>query len=524
MGLDLLPGLRGDLGMRRIGSGMARLDEYWTRSGGLAAEHPDAPGLLCYIAQWIDAGWRDIDVVQDGLGGFPKGRRIRLRMLDYAYVLMAEGMIWVLEENVERALANFSLVLSLRTEISDPMVLALAHFWSSRCNRKAGEYDNAENHAAEGYRHASEAGMEPMAAAMRVAQSWLMFQKGRLKDALKMLGEADAVLRETDDFITRGNIQSSYGRMYRREGRYELALRHFSNAIGEYSQRDPEHRNLARSLANMGYVERLIALQLRKRIDADAAQRRKSEPDLRRDYESVRAQALAHLDRASQIYEIHSNHRGAGTVCVNRGHLHLDSGDLYKADDEARRAYSLGEQKKDYILMARAKLLECMVENTKLDEEIEDPAWIAHLALEAAKEAVELARRTENRRLLSRALIWHGLTICSTSPGSLDAARDLCEQAGGLLKNEVQDHIWEDLQTLKTKVVSGGTIDATLHAWSQGVVGQRSFQQLTEDFADLIIPKIWEHESRKVARVARRLSISPKKVRRVLARLGLHGG
>ncbi len=524
MGADLLTGLRGDLGMRRIGSGMARLDEHWARSGRLDPKHPDAPGLLCYVAQWVDAGWRDIDVVQDSLGAFPKGRRLKLKLMDYAYVLMAEGVIWVFEENLEKALANFSLVLSLRNEIADPMVLSLAHFWSSRCNRKAGEYDAALNHAGEGYRYATEAGMEPMAAAMRVAESWLLFQKGKLKDALKLLGEADAVLRETDDFITRGNIQSSYGRMYRREGRYDLGLRHFAQAIEEYSKRDTEHRNLARSLANMGYVERLMALQFRKRIDADAAQRRRSEPDLRRDYESMRAQALAHLDRAGEIYAIHLNHRGAGTVCVNRGHLHLDSGDLHKADDEARQGYKLGEEKSDYILMARARLLECMVENTKLDEEIEDPAWVAHLALEAAKEAVELSRRTENRRLLARALIWHGLTICTTSPGSLDAARDLSEQAGALLKNEVQDHIWEDLQLLKAKAVRGGNLDATLHAWSQGVVGDRSFQQLTEDFADLIIPKIWEHENRKVARVSKRLSISPKKVRRVLARLGLHGG
>ena len=190
---------------------------------------------------------------------------------------------------------------------------------------------------------------------MRVAESWLLFQKGRTKDALKLLSEADAVLRETDDYITRGNIQSSYGRMYRREGRYELALRHFSQAIVEYGKRDPEHRNLARSLANMGYVERLIALQLRKRIDADAAQKRRSGPDLRREYEAMRGQALAHLDRATEIYHIHSNHRGAGTVCVNRGHLHLDSGDLQQAEKEARQAYLLGEEKHDYILMARAR-------------------------------------------------------------------------------------------------------------------------------------------------------------------------
>lgn len=520
---NLLQGLRGDLGQRRIGSGTARLDEYWTQVGRFDPQTADAAGILCYVAQWVDAGWRDVDVVQDGLGRFAKGQRQNLSLSDYAHVLMAEGVVWVHEENIGRALSNFSLVLSFQGEIRDLQLLALAHFWSSRCHRKNGEYDSSLAHAGEAFRLASEAGMEPMAAAMRVAESWLLFQKGRTKDALKLLSEADAVLKETDDFVTRGNIQSSYGRMYRREGRYDLALRHFAQAIEEYSQRDPEHRNLARSLANMGYVERLMALQMRKRIDADAAQRRKSEPDLRREYEAMRAQALEHLDRATRIYSIHSHHRGAGTVSVNRGHLHLDSGDLQKADEEARQAYALGEEKKDFILMARARLLECMVENTKLEEEIEDPAWVAHLALQAAKEATELAKHTENRRLQARALIWLGLTICNTSPSGGDTAREIYDQAASLLKNEVQDHIWEDLQVLKGKVVRGGNLDATLQAWSQGVVGERTFQQLTEDFADLIIPKIWDHEGRRVARVAKRLSISPKKVRRVLARLGLHG-
>ena len=519
----LLETLREDLGLRRIGSGMSRLDEYWAEMGRLDPLDRDAASLLCYVSQWVDAGWRDVDVVQDALAGFPQGKRAQLSLIDYVHVLMAEGVVWVHEENVDRALGNFGLVLSLKDEVADLRILALAHFWSSRCHRKMGEYDSALVHAGAGYQMATEAGMEPMAAAMRVAESWLLFQKGRTKDALKLLADADAVLNRTDDFITRGNIQSSYGRMYRREGRYDLALRHFSQAIAEYSKRDPEHRNLARSLANMGYVERLMALHLRKRIDADAALRRKSEPELRREYEAIGRQALEHLDRATEIYRIHSHHRGAGTVCVNRGHLHLDSGDLARAAEEARQAYALGEEKHDYILMARARLLECMVENTKLEEEIEDPAWVAHQALEAAREAVELSRRTENRRLQARSLIWQGLTICNTSAGSTDAAREISDQATVLLKNEVQDHIWEDLQTLKSKVVRGGNLDTTLHGWSQGVVGERTFQQLTEDFADLIIPKIWDHEGRKVARVAKRLSISPKKVRRVLARLGLHG-
>jgi hypothetical protein len=43
---------------------------------------------------------------------------------------------------------------------------------------------------------------------------------------------------------------------------------------------------------------------------------------------------------------------------------------------------------------------------------------------------------------------------------------------------------------------------------------------LTEQFAEIVIPKVWEKEDRKVARVAKRLSVSPKKVRRILARAG----
>jgi hypothetical protein len=51
-------------------------------------------------------------------------------------------------------------------------------------------------------------------------------------------------------------------------------------------------------------------------------------------------------------------------------------------------------------------------------------------------------------------------------------------------------------------------------------VGDKTFQQITEEFAELVIPKVWEREGRKISRVAARLSISPKKVRRILERVG----
>jgi hypothetical protein len=41
----------------------------------------------------------------------------------------------------------------------------------------------------------------------------------------------------------------------------------------------------------------------------------------------------------------------------------------------------------------------------------------------------------------------------------------------------------------------------------QGSVGDKTFQQISEEFAELIIPKVWERKGRKVSRVAA-LSVS----------------
>jgi signal recognition particle subunit SEC65 len=62
-----------------------------------------------------------------------------------------------------------------------------------------------------------------------------------------------------------------------------------------------------------------------------------------------------------------------------------------------------------------------------------------------------------------------------------------------------------------------------LRQWSQGIVGDKTFQQISEEFASIVIPKVWKREGRKVSRVAARLSVSPKKVRRILSNAGLLG-
>jgi tetratricopeptide (TPR) repeat protein len=464
---------------------------------------------------------------------------------------MAEGMAAMVEEAMETAIGHFDFVLSLGEELDDRFLLAIVHFWKGRCLRRRGEYDEALIYTNKGRDLALGLEHLRMAAVMQVLEGWLLFQQGKWKEAMRISQAAEAVLGETDDYVTLGNIQSFYGRMARREGRFDKAIEFFENAIRHYGKRDLRHPNLARSLANMALAKRGIALQLQKRIDREVQRRRKTSAsrqnkrdadheirdrdllshDLRdhdsREYETrepesrkqdyrvrltqLRREALEHLDGARAIYQERPNH-------------HLDSGDFQRAEEEAASAYEVAEQKQDYILMGRACILQCMIENGKVEEEIggsADPGSHARRAFEFSQEAIDLAKHTQHHLLLANAYLWQGLTQCNSFFDNSEAAResyDLARASCGA--NQPDNNMWQDLQTLGAKILRKGSVHPALKAWSQGAVGEKTFRQISEEFAEIVIARVWEREGRKVSRVAARLSISPKKVRRILARVG----
>jgi len=531
---EFLAQLKQDLVCRRVAHGFARLEEHRHLLSSFSPESKNAALFAGYLAQWVDVGFQRPALVKEIVSRFSRDVRTRLPLRDYLHLRMAEGMVAMAEENTEEVLCHFDFVLSLQQETDDQELLSIANFWKGRCLRMKGEYDQALAFAVKGRDLALKLGHPPMGAVMRVLESWLLFQKGNAKEAVEILQNAEATLSESDDFLTLGNIHSSYGRIARRQGRYQHAIENFTSAIALYRKLDPLHRNVARSLNNMAYVKRLIALQLRRKIDEEAARRRKAaargatpngkgKPSYRVRFEKLRLEALAELGEAQTIYEKYGNHHGLGSVHLNYGYLHLDNGDLDDAEQEGETAFHLGEARHDHILMARSRLLRCMIENARVEEgigESTEPGGHARLAQDFAQEAIELAKRTENRRLLAYAQIWQGLTYSNRFFNDLESARLCHDQAIALSKGVHAEGAWDDLRTLNTRVLRAGSVNPTLRAWSQGSVGEKTFQQITEEFAELIIPKVWEREGRKISRVATRLSISPKKVRRILGRVG----
>lgn len=524
----LAEALREDLGHRRIEQGFQNLE----RARSLLDTLGPWPGCGVFaglLAQWVDAGFDQPELVRCVLEKFPKETRASLPLIDYLHLRMAEAVLAMVDENFEAAIRLLQVVESFCGEIADTELLAIANFWIGRCYRRIGRYGEALKYTEQGEALAISSGYAEMAAVTKVTRSWLAFQKGKLQEATLLLRQAEAALGPAGDFLTLGNIYSADGRIARRQGKYERAQECFERAIALY--RTGGHGGelqLARTLLNLAFVKRLLALDAQRGADTAAASRRGVTPAAaeerrrqRAHIETLRNEATDHLTEAYEKYRSRQNHRGMAGVHINRGFLYLDAGDLDNAAAEAVEAFACGAEKSDSIVMARARTLQCVIENTAMEEQVGDTGHHREAAEAFARDAVAFAAQTENRRLLARAYVWQGLTAAAEPP-DLEAARRCCEQATALLQPEgiERQYTWDDLETLKARVLRARPVDTVLRAWSAGIVGDTTFQQMTEEFARIVIPKVWEREGRKISKVAEKLSISPKKVRRILHSAG----
>ena len=520
--------LRDNLGCRRIRAGIESLERLRPEIESLNPCQPHAGTFVGLIAQWVDAGFDSADLLARLLARFPAAVRAGMPLIDYLHVRMAEGVVAMSHEDFDSAIAHFRLVRGFEDEINDLELLGIAWFWTGRCLRRIGQYDEAHGCVVRGEELALSCGYLQMAAINQITRSWLAFQKGQTDEAADLLRRAYEALRDTDDFLNRGNIQSAHGRIARRQGRFESAIVCFEKALEEYRSGGGGQLQMARALQNLAFVKRLRALQLQKELDLVAASRRTGgvtpapTAALRSRIEAMRGEAARQVDESMTIYERAANQRGIAGGHIVRGFLRLDSGDLESALSEAAEAFRHGSEKHDYFMMARARTLECIVENTAIEEQIGDAVRHFESAATLAREAVNFAGQTQNRRLLARALVWQGLTFLAGPDPDREAARRCCEQAGALLQPDgsQQQYIWQELETLKAAVLRAEPVDPKLRAWSAGLVPDTSFQQLTEEFARIVIPKVWEREQRKISRVAEKLAISPKKVRRILQSVG----
>jgi len=504
---------------RDVQRGFKLLDEALANLSTMKCDARHSSALLLSLAQWTDLGYRDLPFLDALFAQCPPGDRGQLSVLAFFETRLAEAYRDLASERLESCIEGIDLVLRVGEGLFSNYFLFVANLWKCRAHRKRGEYQHALVHIIAAKEAAERLGAPKLVAVTKIHEGWLAFQNGQVQFALQLLDEAEVELQPTGHALSLGNIESARGRFVRRSGQYARAIRHFQNAIDIYRSGYPEHPNLARALVNAAYVKRLMALDMHPNKAGKQASGATHAKIV-----SVRREALTLLAQAETIYARHEHQGGTGSVLVNAAHLHLENGDIGQASVEGNRAFDLGEQKNDQILMARARNVQAMVELELSEEQLgEEPdvALHAHLAVQYSETSIALALQTQNKRLLAEAYITRGMIAASDFHQDLEPAREYATKATTLLSSNDRDHLFNSLGTLKRKLVDATRVDENLRMWSDGQLGNKSFQQVQEEFAELVIPKVWLSLDKNISAVAKRLSISPKKVRRILRNANL---
>jgi tetratricopeptide (TPR) repeat protein len=180
---------------------------------------------------------------------------------------MAEGMLAMTEDMLDSAVNHFDIVFKLANETDAWDVLTIANYWTARCQRKQGRYESALLHVKRARELQRTHGHVQNEVPARVLESLILFETGDSIHAISNLRDAEAILMQTDDFITLGNIQSAYGRILQRELRYGQAIKHYGLAIEQFQKRDSKHSNVARAMVDMSFTRIQMARQFRRNIE-----------------------------------------------------------------------------------------------------------------------------------------------------------------------------------------------------------------------------------------------------------------
>lgn len=534
--LRLLNQLRDHYGHRRVSKGFRLLEANRHLIDACDPRESNGGVLLGHFCQWLFIGFERPERILDLIKRFPASCRANLPLQDYLYVRLGDGYAAMILGEGDLAIHHFDAALEIENDIKQKEVKVTANFWIAATLRRLGRYRDALGYVDKARDAATEAKYPEYKAVIQVLEGWIHFEQGNPGEAERLLAKAEKVLLKTDDYADRGYVYFIYGRFARRRGQYYEALRFFQRSIEEYGHRYGQGRSVARCFVNIAFVKRLLALRTQTKMDWETARRRKGQPsnlkpaaENRRHNEKahiskLRQEAFEHLSKARELCTQIADYIGLVNIHTTSGYLHLDNGDFDQASVESDAAYQMAQQKGDRVLIARARLLQSAIERAKFEELLEEgPGSVryAQLAEEFARDALENAKGTQNDRLLAQAYVTLGLALCMGAASNAEEIWQCSEQAGALLKPEDQDYLSAELSALKKRAGSITVADPILSEWSQGLVGNKSFAQINKEFATIIIPSVWEREGRRISRTAARLSISPKKVRKILQARGL---
>jgi hypothetical protein len=223
------------------------------------------------------------------------------------------------------------------------------------------------------------------------------------------------------------------------------------------------------------------------------------------------------LEDAREIYRQLGNQRGIGTCHLRFAYLYLADGQFDLAVDESKTAYGIGQNLRDHLLLARARILQCQVVDQRakaMHRTVDD-----HEAREIrayAEDALANAEKTQNFGILASAYIAMGFSSLCGTVVDTHQAEMWHQKAAKAIDLGRLPFLKPELQLLLRSIVLSEGSKCPLFEWLANPTG-RTLDSLTDE----IYRVVWKHENGKVLRIAKNLGKKPETVAGRLKRLNL---
>jgi len=457
--------------------------------------------LLAYCAWAIDYDASYLDVVEVSLKQFKELPVSELPLCVLAHVTLAEALVQFHREDHNDAKNGFEQLRDDADRINDSELMAVSRYYLSRTLRKRARYPEALEVIRQAKEIDSAAGNKARVAAMELAEGWLLFVQGAVKEGQQVLIHARELIAH--HWCDLGDALSFQGRIHRKERQYTEALDCFTKAVEVYAKHKLPRRHVARAYRNRAVVFRLLALDLLKDRKPHS-----DRTEINNEITKLRKNSLADLEQARVLYDQLNPNRHTyelGIIHLSRAEVYFDAFELNQAEAEAETAYEYGKSKDNRIVMAEARVIQSNQARNRGKRED------ARRAYQFANEAIEIAKELgHHQRLLARAYIAKGNVLLDSTYDDPIGARQCWERARLNLGPEDRDYLRDLLDALEERMHSHRSSDSVIYALTMHDLAPLA--ELKGDFEEAVIRSVWEQLRKNTSQTATKLKTGRRKV------------
>jgi tetratricopeptide (TPR) repeat protein len=443
----------------------------------------------------LDRDSGHVSMLRDVLGRFTPSAKGTLSVNDMARLCNAEAALAYHMGHVDQAIGSLQMAIALADLGKLTDVQVMARYILARCYSKRGQYRETLSVI-----RAAKSLCTPNVIHGQILTTIEVFE-ARVLFSLDDITSAEAILvripyKRSGDCVEYCNILSLHARILRRRGHLRQAIECLRKTIDICEQKAPAppdvlHRILAHCYASLAFTH-LLEVREQPKLSC-------REIDSRMELVQSKLQDAERLCREGRYDRI------TGRVYYYRALYSIDEGQLPDAQELAKRAYAIAQSIEDSALMAHA-----LITQSSITRE-------APVALGFARRALDIANRSENRRVQARANICLArVYLQGPIANRLEASR-LYDTAKSLLNSSDMDYVTEELVDLENNLKTSPEAQETVLV-SVSNFCTLGLERSLREVEDTVISRVLEQFNRNVAQTAKVLRTSRRRVRLVLGR------